>query len=213
VVFFGLADSGYCVGCCSESCLLTPIPTPPVEQGRTVYLTSNQQGVIVVEGATGASGFPASGSLMPGSDGRPDLQIESTEDLGNGSTAVCDTGPPPPSGNGGGIPGIPTPYFGPDPGPTPFITNALNDFACRFQVFSSGAPCTKIDDSGIEKTVSPDAAIQFCDPVASTATFPIDTEGTILTVRLRDTVGNTGPTAQIVVRVVTPTPGSPTPAL
>jgi hypothetical protein len=211
VVFFGLANNGYCVGCCSDSCRLTPTPTLAIEQGRPVYQTTLQQFVIVVEGAAGRSGLPPSGSLMPGFEGRPDLQIESTKNLGNGSPDVCDTGPPPPKGTGGGIPGIPTPYFGPDPGPTPFITNALNDFACRFQVFSSSLPCTNIDDSRDEKTVSPDAEIQFCDAVSSTAAFPIDPVGTILTVKLRDSAGNTGPTAQIVVRVVTPTPPPPTP--
>ncbi len=196
VVFFGVTSNDRRVR-----------PTPTAGPGPAVYQTTNNQGYIVVEAVAGTSGQPPSGSLMPGADGRPDLQIESTTDLGNGSTAVCDTQPP--LQGGGGIPGIPTPYFGPDPGPTPFITNALNDFACRF-TYQGSAPCTFIDDSGQEKTVSGiSGAVQFCDQVAATATFPTPApgeSGTLLTVQLRDTVGNTGPTAQIIVRVVTPTP-------
>ncbi len=146
-------------------------------------------------------------------DNRPDLQIESNHDLGNGSPAVCDTGPPPPAGNGGGVPGIDPPDFEPGPAPTPaFITNALNGFACRFEQFSPGAPCTFIDDSGGEKLVNPDATIQFCDAVTVTAAFPTQPPDTTLTVQLRDILGNLGPTAQIVVHYVTPTPAPPTPA-
>ena len=83
------------------------------------------------------------------------------------------------------------------------VTAGLTDFACRFEQFSQSSPCTFIDATGDPKLIS-DATIQFCDFVATTALFPPG--DSILTTRLRDTLGNVGPTAQIVVRVATPTP-------
>jgi hypothetical protein len=197
VVFFGLANNGYCVFCCSESCMATPSPTPAFDaQGRQIFQTSTTQFVIVLEGAPGASGLAAGKSLMPvPPDNRPDLQIQSTREMGDDRKQECDVDD--------GIPGIPTPGFGSDP----TITNALNDFACRFEWFTASAPCTLVDASGVEKVVNPEATVQFCDLVAASAPFP---QGeSILTAKLRDTGGNTGPTAQIVVRVVTPTPVPP----
>jgi hypothetical protein len=156
--------------------------------------------VIVVEGAPGVSGVQPGKSVQPtGTDGWPDIQIENTRDLGNGSAAVCDTGPA--SSGGGGIPGITPPSF--QAGDS-VITDALNDFACRFEQFSPGAPCTFVDASGEARLVNGNATIQFCDFVTTTALFPPG--DSLVTVRLRDTVGNVGPTAQVVVRVATPTP-------
>ncbi len=132
---------------------------------------------------------------------RPDLQLENTQNMGAGSTAVCDIGP-----GGGGIPGINPADFG----PSQFVSNALADFACRFEFHLPASPCT-LDGNGIEATIGPVApTAQFCDQVSATAAFP---EGdSLLTVQLADVVGNIGPTAQIVVRVVTPTPfPTPTP--
>jgi hypothetical protein len=120
----------------------------------------------------------------------------------NPTSGKCDKGM-------GGIPGINPPNFSPDANPTPgFISNALNDFACRFQALSPGFACTYVDSSGGARTVNENATVQFCDTVANVAAFrPGDS---IVTVQLRDTAGNIGPTAQIVVRVVTPT-RTPTP--
>lgn len=157
------------------------------------------QVVIVVEGAPGLSNQKIGTSLQPGDDGRPDLQIESSRNMGNGSTTVCDTGPA--SSGGGGIPGVAPPSFQVD---APPITDALNDFACRFQSYTASSACTFTDASGEPKIVTPGATAQFCDFMAKTTEFPPG--DSLLTVRLRDIAGNTGPTAQIVVRVATATP-------
>lgn len=156
------------------------------------------QFLIVVEGVRGESGFPPARSLLPGVDGRPDLQIQNTRPLGDGSSTVCDTGQPP---AGGGVPGILPPSFDPLSG---LITNALVDFACRFEAFDRTSPCTRSDASGDARLIDPSAEAQFCDIVAATAVFPPGES--VLTARLRDALGNVGPTAQIVVRVATPTP-------
>jgi hypothetical protein len=170
-----------------------------------VYSLNSGQFVIVVEGAPGTNGFAVGKSLLPEPpDDRPDLQIENTQDTGyglpgNGSLAVCDTGPV--SAGGGGIPGInPTDFSDGDL----FITDALNDFACRFEFFSPAAPCTYIDATGDAKLVNSGATAQFCDLVSLTAQFPPGIS--VITAKLRDDFGNLGPAAQIVVRVATPTP-------
>lgn len=163
-----------------------------------MYSTKSGQFIVVVEASRGLSGALPGSSLQP-SASRPDLQIESTQPLGNGSAAVCDTGPA--SSGGGGVPGINPPSFLPS---DPTITDALNDFACRFQAFTPAAPCTFTDASGDARLVNASAALQFCDSVGTTAAFPPGES--ILSVKVRDVAGNLGPTAQIVVRVATPTP-------
>lgn len=88
------------------------------------------------------------------------------------------------------------------------VTDGLNDFACRFEAMVSiSNPCTILDATRDPRPVSSASTAQFCDVVAATSAFPVG--DTILTLTLRDQVGNTGPTAQIVVRVATPTPGPP----
>lgn len=137
-------------------------------------------------------------NLEPGADGRPDLQVQVDRALGNGSAAVCDTGAPP---VGGGVPAVvPTRFDGGDGA----VTAALNDLACRFETFDRAAPCTRTDVTGEGRFVDPTTDRQYCNIVASTAEFPPG--DTLVTARLRDTGGNVGPTAQIVVRVASPTP-------
>jgi hypothetical protein len=200
VLFLGvIPNADGCVFCCSQSCSSTPTPTPAFDaQGRRVFNMRTGQFVIVVEGAAGLSKQPPGKSLQPGDDARADLQIESARNMGNGSLAVCDTGPA--AFGGGGVPGINPPDFQYDP----MITDALDDFACRFQQFSAQSPCTFTDASGEPRLINLGATVQFCDFVAATALFP--SGDSLVTVRLRDVAGNTGPAAQIVVRVATPTP-------
>jgi len=192
---------GCVLPCCQPECAGTPTPTPMFDgQGRPIYTVGSGQFVIVVEGRPGTSGFQVGNSLKPGGDdNRPDLQIEATRDMGNGSPAVCDIGSP--SAGGGGIPRITPPSF--EPG-NPVITDVLNDFACRFMQFTPSAPCTYVDVSGEAKLITPNATIQFCDFIAATAAFPAG--DTVVSAQLRDTDGNVGPTAQMVVRVATPSP-------
>jgi len=216
VLFFGIVlNADGCVFCCNANCVTTPTPTPFFDnQGRQIFQAKNgSQFWIVVEGGSAPDRATPGTSLVPtGPDQRPDLQIESMYNLGNGSTAVCDTGPA--SMGGGGIPGINPPSFAPQPspGPTPgTIAGALADFACRFDpTVSASSPCTLVDQMRDAKTISPGAVVQFCDSVAPTAAFPPG--DTILTVQLRDLLFNFGPPQQIVVRVATPTPTTiPTP--
>jgi hypothetical protein len=206
VTYFGvLGRIDGCTFCCEESCQATPSPTPRFDpQGREIFDSRNGQFLIVVEGTTGASGVPPGDSLMPTFDGRGDLQIQSTVSMGNGSGVVCDTGAPP---AGGGIPGINPPSY--EEGNS-FVTDALNDFACRFQALDRTSPCTRIDATGDTRFIHPFTLQQFCNAVAVTTAFPPGEA--LLTVRLRDENGNPGPTKQVVVRVATftPTRTSPT---
>ena len=63
--------------------------------------------IIYVEGRPGLGGLPVGTDLLASRPGdatrQPDLQIESSHDLGNGSAEVCDNSFP----NLGGVPGSP----------------------------------------------------------------------------------------------------------
>ncbi|MBI3784650.1 MAG: hypothetical protein HY270_14755 [Deltaproteobacteria bacterium] len=188
--------------CCEQSCARTPTPTPAFDGlGRRIFTTASGQFVLVVEGVAGASARAPGTSLQPSSsDNRPDLWIESTRPLGNGSTQVCDTGPP--SAGGGGVPAVSPPSFSSG---IQSVTDALNDFACRFDPsVGAAAPCTVLDSTREPRLINSSASVQFCDFVATTATFPLG--DSVVSVALRDVAGNIGPTAQVVVHVVTPTP-------
>jgi hypothetical protein len=142
-------------------------------------------------------------NLLPTNDAtRPDLQIESNRALGDGNPTVdCRSGLP--TSQWGGIPGIEPPNFA----DTQLITDALTDFGCRFQPAPIGSPCT-LDGQGNPSLLNPNpgdpSVHQFCHLVAGSDLFPAG--DTILTVQLRDVGQNVGPTAQIVVRIATPTP-------
>jgi len=148
---------------------------------------------LVVEAHGRFAGGPTSFTMS----GTPDLQIQSTRNLGNGSAAVCDVMPP----NFGGIPGIDPPQL---ENPNA-IADALNDFGCRF-IDGSGAPlgrncseaCIKFDDGDYHcKSDLTDA--QFCAPIAMPMSFP---DGdTLVSVRVRDAQQQLGSAAQIVVRI------------
>jgi hypothetical protein len=201
VRFFGvLTRVDGCLFCCEQECANDPTPVPVFDpQGRRIFETRTGQFLIVVEGSSGLSGLVPGESLQPvPPTNRTDLQIQNHRPMGNGSLQVCDTGPP--ATGGGGIPGVNPPSFA----QTSAITAALNDFACRFEAFSSGTPCTQTDATGQAKTIHPQTTRQFCDNVSATEVFGPGEH--IMSVRLRDVGGNVGPTAQIIVRVATPTP-------
>jgi len=155
---------------------------------------------IVVEAKPGASrARVGSSTYSPGST--PDLQIEVTRALGNGSTLVCDDG----SQNIlGGVPGINPPNFGNDP----TIADRLNDLGCRF-IDGSGSPigrqcgdltaCVLGIDAMHYCVASPDTTLQFCGFVSQNLSF--QSGDTLVTVRVRDVLGNLGPAAQLIVRV------------
>jgi len=186
VGFFAVASA--------DDTLQAPTATSPT--GIPIYQRLYGSGfVLIVEAQPGGSLRDVGASTFaPG--GLPDLQIQATRDLGNGSPAVCDNQAP-----FGGVPGIDPPDLG-DPSA---IADALNDFGCRFNDGTgapSGRPCSFscvrfatadshcVDDSSQE---------QFCVQVDMPLQFP---DGdTLVTVRVRDVVGHLGPPAQLIVRI------------
>jgi hypothetical protein len=178
-----------------------PTPTPHIDAfGRRVFTTRSGQFILVLEGKPGLSGSQV-GVQTGGfnSTELPAVQVQNTRPLGNGSLTVCDTGAP--SAGGGGVPGINPPSFDVS---VPFNHDAIRDFGCRFQAFSTQSACTIVDITREPRTVSTAATQQFCDIVAATATFAPGEN--VVTARLADVFGRTGPTKQIVIRVATPTP-------
>src|SRR6185436_10757198 len=79
---------------------------------------------IVVEAAPGITGSAVGQTVLNtnASDpsALPDLQVQSSRDLGNASREVCT----------GGVPGIDPPRYGLEQ----IVADAMNDFACRFGV-------------------------------------------------------------------------------
>jgi hypothetical protein len=130
------------------------------------------------------------------SGGPPDLQIQATRPLGDGSPAVCDNAAP----NFGGVPGIAPPQI---ENPTA-IADALNDFGCRF-VDGGGAAvgrrcadgCVRFDtgDFGCQSS----ATIQFCGAISAPLAFP--SGDTLVTVRVRGSDGQLGAPAQLIMRI------------
>jgi hypothetical protein len=130
-------------------------------------------------------------SVLNSPAGRPDLQLLSSRALGDGSPAVCDNSFP----NEGGVPAVQPPDFAVEQA----VSDALNDFGCRFRVFGEpGFACTQ-DNNGNFRFAGQATTVQFCSLVNDAVTFP--SGDTVLTVRLRDTAGNVGPATEIVVRI------------
>lgn len=186
VTAFGLAEN--------TGTFNSPIGTD--DAGRPIYRRGAGDGfVIFVEARTGVSGLPIATNLLStlhdDPSGQPDLQILSSQPLGNGSAEVCDRNFP----TAGGIPAIDPPQFD-------FlqpISNALNDFACRFRIFTEpDFACTQDNNNNLA-FANQSSVLQFCTLVNKSFTFPAG--DTILTVRVRDTGGKAGPPAQIVVRI------------
>lgn len=153
---------------------------------------------IAVEAVIGASGQPPGTQLQEPpafSNGRPDLQIEASNPLGNGDSVTINCT----FGNLDGIAAVEPPNFGPGDS----VTNALHDFSCRFQLASISFPCL-LGSDGMATLGNPGAGpvVEFCDDVSVGDTFPVG--DTVLTVRLRDKALNLGPPEQIVVRVLSP---------
>jgi hypothetical protein len=125
----------------------------------------------------------------------PNLQIVVSRPLGNGSAAVCDDGPDPPIG---GVPAVDPPLFG----GAQMAANAINDLACRFNArTSSGDACTRNRQQDPSFVVT-STRVQFCPAVGvgSEIAFPVG--DTRVTARVTDTLGQPGPPASIIVRVL-----------
>jgi hypothetical protein len=160
------------------------------------YIGSGFQ--IVVEGKPGISNLEVGRRLVGSSDAkdwrsRPDLEIEATNNLGDGSRAVCDRRPP----KIGGIPAINPPSFA----ETKEIANTLDDFSCRFETFIESESSCVVTPHGDFSFIKPDTTTQFCMVVARAWNFPPGE--TLVSVRLRDAEGNPGPIAQF--RLLRPT--------
>lgn len=163
--------------------------------GIPTYVTGAGSGfMLVIEGKPGASGLEVArrvSAYVPNDPTvRPDLEIEANRDLGNGSPEVCDRRRP----NIGGIPGI-NPVSWAE---TQKVSNAINDFSCRFETFiESDSSCT-LGPNGDYAFLSKDTTTQFCMIVARAYGFPVG--DTLVSVRLRDTEGSPGPVKQIRIR-------------
>lgn len=181
ILFFGVTNA--------DNSLTEPIVTEPIP----IYARLSGSGFYLVVEADGRVG--AASTTFNEGGGPPDLEIQVTRDLGNGSAAVCDIEPP----NIGGVPGIDPPQL-----ENPSAA-ALNDFGCRF-IDGQGIPrgrncgeaCIRYDD-GEFHCRDENTRAQFCSLISTEIAFP---DGdTLVTVRVRDGVGLIGPPAQLIIRV------------
>ena len=189
ISFFGVTSA--------DNSLQTPTATDP--SGIPIYAWPfgiSFQLVVEARGRFRSEDVGHLGSTFA-AGGTPDLQIQSTRNLGNGSAAVCDVTAP----NFGGVPGIDPPQLE-DPGA---IADALNDFGCRFVNGDGGRSgracseaCVRFAD-GEYHCVDSDADVEFCAPIDQALRFP--SGDTLLSVRARDALNQLGPAAQIIIRI------------
>lgn len=164
---------------------------------RPVFFSSTGRGFrIFVEAETGESGLPPGlvtfDSAPNDPQRRPDLQIQTTATLGNGSRAVCDEGVPP--------------VRPPDFGSSQTVADALNDLACRFGANTAPRAACTVDRFGDFAFVGAASLLQFCTltVIDNTLTFPPG--DTVVSVRVRDAGGNLGPLGQFILRVASGPP-------
>jgi hypothetical protein len=156
---------------------------------------------LVVEAARGGSRRPV-GFMTFVPFGRPDLQIQVTRPLGNGSATVCDNQQP----ILGGVPAINPPDFGVGAS----VDDRLNDLGCRFvnggdeprgRACNEDNACVRFE-TGVFGCIDARTEQQFCAPMGANLEFPPG--DTMVTVRVRDAAGNLGSPARLVVRVAPP---------
>jgi hypothetical protein len=188
ILFFGVtsADDSY----------QPPTRTDP--QGVPIYERPFGFGFsLVVEARHGTANRPVGGTTFV--DGSvPDLQVQATRALGDGSSAVCDGEAP----TFGGVPAIDPPQLE-DPDA---VGDALNDFGCRF-IDGQGQPvgrvcglgCVRFESGEYGCQAGDDVDRQFCAPVSMPLLFPAG--DTLITARVRDEAGNLGAPAQVIVRI------------
>ncbi len=157
---------------------------------------------IIVEAAPGTSRQNPGTSTFNPTGGAPDLQVEVSQPIGNGSPDVCDngTGTPP---KFGGVPATDPPDFSDDPS----VADRLNDLACRFtdgtdqmvaRTCSQFSACI-LGTDGQYSCQNPASKVQFCGPMVQILAFPPG--DTLVTARVRDVAGNLGPESQLIVHV------------
>jgi hypothetical protein len=178
-------------------------PSGMTQQGQLIFdRPFGYAFVVVIEGKRGPNRRPVGLSTFDSSSNnpavRPALQVIVSQALGNGSTTVCDDRPP----TIGGVPAS-TSFALTQP-----ISNAINDFACRF-VDGSGRQmgrgsaldsCIKYPDDISRFANQQESSAQFCALIAPPFSFPVG--NTTITVRLSDVDGQPGPPLSFVVRVL-----------
>ena len=214
VVIAALVPGNGCLACGLGNCLCgtTPTPTPALDgQGRRVFPWVDGVGFWLVVEAVAGDNDAAPGQSLPApcsGGGRPALEIESNRPLGDGQPPLCPPPPTPPQVSG--VPGFAVPDFG----SSPSVLEALQAFGSRFTVelFPEDA-CTLDGDgnpnflSAVPPTPVETTTRQYCYLVSPNLRFPAG--DTLLTMRVADWAGVTGPTVQVVVRLPTATPTPP----
>jgi hypothetical protein len=156
---------------------------------------------LVVEAVNGPSNL-APGVSSFGDGFAPDLQVQTTRPLGNGSSDVCDDGVNLPFL--GGVPAISPPSFA----DTQLVTDRLNDFACRFVDGSGLYEGRRCDDGCIRDPAGDygcgfaDTRVQFCGLISRSLEFPAG--DTLVSFRVLDVAGNPGEVKQLIIRIVPP---------
>jgi hypothetical protein len=180
--------------------VVAPIGTDA--HGVPIFVRPPNGFLVYVEARPGVSGRPV-GTTTFAFDATdptvlPDLQIVASRALGNGSLAVCDSGPPR-SVTAGGVPAVNPPQFS----GSQAVSNAINDLSCRFEARGgSSLACTRDPFTQLEAFVAAGSTVQFCtNPgVGAELAFPLG--DTTLIVRIRDVLAQPGPSASIIVRVL-----------
>jgi hypothetical protein len=176
----------------SDTEIVTPTPG-----AVPIYSVLNGSGFFLVIEALPGADQTAVGLTTEASDGPPDLQIQVTRPLGDGSPAVCDDVGP----SFGGVPAIDPPVLD-DPDT---IADQLNDFGCRF--YDGGASRATVGHTCDVSCIRPgnfdnrcesdQRAIQYCAIIDMPLRFP---QGdTLVTVQVRDKSGKLGPPAQLIL--------------
>jgi len=180
------------------------MPSGTADEGTPIYIRAPGASglasgfVLIIEGKPGASGAGVgTSSYDPSGSSFPDLALQVSRPLGNGSTTICDD----PQVAPGGVPAtLPVSFE-----ETPENIAAVNDLGCRF---SNGAgeyrSRTRGDDScvnfnGAFDFVADATRAQFCGFISVPLGFHAG--DTTITARLRDLQGNWGAPAQIIIRV------------
>jgi hypothetical protein len=174
-------------------------PTTSDVQGHDVYVRTVGSGFIVVVEAQPGTGRKRVGSATFESDPsdptvRPDLQILASRPLGNGSLVICDRGPAPaPLG------GVPASLL--DFGPSQPVADSMNDLACRFDTHESGGDSCTLGVLGVPAFRGMGTTEQFCTAPVVGREISFPNGDTLISVQVRDILGNIGDRRTIVIRV------------
>jgi hypothetical protein len=188
IVFFGVTLG-------DDSPLASSGSTP---DGIPIYRIPIRSGFsLVVEVDRGLSGKAIGDRAFDGF-GAPDLQVQTTSPLGNGSEIVCDNG----MLNPGGVPATNPPRFD----DSPEVIDRLNDLGCRFlngAGFPNARNCTEQAcirfETGQFGCMSGDAELQFCGLMTAPLSFPLGE--TLVSARVLDADENAGPVRQMILRI------------